>query len=180
MEPITLREILEATGGTLLGTVQDLEMTVQSVDTDSRAMTQNALFVPLVGDRFDGHAYIGKALESGAAGTLTGHELGDYSDDKFYVLVPDTMLALGDLAAYYRRKFQMKMIAVTGSVGKTTTKQMCYAAIEGFGNTIKTEGNQNNELGLPRTMFRIGRDTEYAVVEMGMSHSQSIKIPFSD
>lgn len=76
MEPITLREILEATGGTLLGTVQDLEMTVQSVDTDSRDTTPNALFVPLVGDRFDGHAYIGKALESGAAGTLTGHELG--------------------------------------------------------------------------------------------------------
>ena len=64
---------------------------------------------------------------------------------------------------------------MTGSVGKTTTKQMTYAAIAGFGSTIKTEGNQNNELGLPRTMFRIGRDTEYAVVEMGMSHAGEIE-----
>lgn len=170
MEPITLREILEATGGTLLGTVQDLEMTVQSVDTDSRDTTPNALFVPLVGDRFDGHAYIGKALESGAAGTLTGHELGDYSDDKFYVLVPDTMLALGDLAAYYRRKFRVKMIAVTGSVGKTTTKDMVASVLSEQFRVLKTEGNFNNNIGVPKTLFGLQKEHQVAVIEMGMNH----------
>ena len=99
MEAMTLREILQATGGTLLGTMVDLDTQVGSVDTDSRAMTEGALFVPLVGERFDGHAYIGKSLENGAVGTLTDHELADYRPDKFYVLVPDTLLALGDLAA---------------------------------------------------------------------------------
>ena len=115
MEAMTLREILQATGGTLLGTMVDLDTQVGSVDTDSRAMTEGALFVPLVGERFDGHAYIGKSLENGAVGTLTDHELADYRPDKFYVLVPDTLLALGDLAAYYRSKFDVKIIAVTGS-----------------------------------------------------------------
>ena len=170
MEPITLREILEATGGTLLGPVQDLEIAVQSVDTDSRAMTQGALFVPLVGDRFDGHAYIGKALESGAAGTLTGHELGDYSDDKFYVLVPDTMLALGDLAAYYRSKFQIKVIAVTGSVGKTTTKDMVASVLGERFQVLKIDGNFNNNIGVPKTLFGLEQKHQVAVIEMGMNH----------
>ncbi len=170
MEPITLREILEATGGTLLGAVQDLDITVQSVDTDSRSMTQDALFVPLVGDRFDGHAYIGKALECGAAGTLTGHELGDYSDDKFYVLVPDTVLALGDLAAYYRRKFPVKIVAVTGSVGKTTTKDMVASVLSESFQVLKTEGNFNNNIGVPKTLFQLEKQHQVAVIEMGMNH----------
>lgn len=133
-------------------------------------MTQGALFVPLVGDRFDGHAYIGKALESGAAGTLTGHELGDYSDDKFYVLVPDTMLALGDLAAYYRSKFQIKVIAVTGSVGKTTTKDMVASVLGERFQVLKTEGNFNNNIGVPKTLFGLEQKHQVAVIEMGMNH----------
>lgn len=170
MEPITLREILEATGGTLLGPVHDLSLTVQSVDTDSRAMTDGALFVPLVGDRFDGHAYIGKALEIGAAGTLTGHELSDYSDDKFYVLVADTMLALGDLATYYRKKFQMKIVAVTGSVGKTTTKDMVASVLGKAFQVLKTEENFNNNIGVPKTLFQLDHTHQVAVIEMGMNH----------
>lgn len=170
MEPITLREILEATGGTLLGSVQDLSLTVQSVETDSRAIHPNVLFVPLVGDRFDGHAYIGKALESGAVGTLTSHELGDYSDDKFYVLVPDTTLALGDLAAYYRNQFSVKVIAVTGSVGKTTTKDMVASVLGEKFQVLKTEGNFNNNIGVPKTLFRLEHHHQVAVVEMGMNH----------
>lgn len=170
MEPITLREILEATGGTLLGKVQDLNIAIQSVDTDSRSMTQNALFVPLIGDRFDGHAYIGKALENGAAGTLTGHELGDYSEDKFYVLVPDTILALGDLAAYYRSKFRVKIVAVTGSVGKTTTKDMVASVLAKSFQVLKTDGNFNNNIGVPKTLFRLEKKHQVAVIEMGMNH----------
>jgi UDP-N-acetylmuramoyl-tripeptide--D-alanyl-D-alanine ligase len=170
MEPITLGEILEATGGTLLGGVQDLTLTVQSVDTDSRAMTPGALFVPLAGDRFDGHAYIGQALEQGAAGTLTGHELGDYSADKFYILVPDTMLALGDLAAWYRSRFDVKVVAVTGSVGKTTTKDMVASVLAERFSVLKTEGNFNNNIGVPKTLFGLTKEHQAAVIEMGMNH----------
>ena len=170
MEAMTLREILQATGGTLLGTLVDLDTPVGSVDTDSRAMTEGALFVPLVGERFDGHAYIGKSLENGAVGTLTDHELADYRPDKFYVLVPDTVLALGDLAAYYRSKFDVKIIAVTGSVGKTTCKDMTAAVLSQKFRTLKTDGNFNNNIGVPKTLFRLSREHQVAVVEMGMNH----------
>lgn len=170
MEPITLREILEATGGTLLSSVKDLDFAVESVDMDSRAMGQGGLFVPLVGERFDGHAYIGKALENGAAGTLTDHELADYSEDKFYVLVANTMLALGDLAAWYRSKFDIKVIAVTGSVGKTTTKDMVAATLSQKFRVLKTDGNFNNNVGVPKTLFRLEREHQVAVVEIGMNH----------
>ena len=170
MEPITLGEILEVTGGTLLGGVQDLSISVRAVDTDSRAITPDALFIPLMGDRFDGHAYIGQALEQGAAGTLTGHELGDYSRDKFYILVPDTMLALGDLAAYYRSKFDVKIVAVTGSVGKTTTKDMVASVLDQRFSVLKTQGNFNNNIGVPRTLFNLDSSHQAAVIEMGMNH----------
>lgn len=170
MEAMTLREILQATGGTLLGTLVDLDTPVGSVDTDSRAMTEGALFVPLVGERFDGHAYIGKSLENGAVGTLTDHELADYRPDKFYVLVPDTLLALGDLAAYYRSKFDVKIIAVTGSVGKTTCKDMTAAVLSQKFRTLKTDGNFNNNIGVPKTLFRLSHEHQVAVVEMGMNH----------
>ena len=170
MEAMTLREILQATGGTLLGTMVDLDTQVGSVDTDSRAMTEGALFVPLVGERFDGHAYIGKSLENGAVGTLTDHELADYRPDKFYVLVPDTLLALGDLAAYYRSKFDVKIIAVTGSVGKTTSKDMAAAVLSQKFRVLKTDGNFNNNIGVPKTLFRLSHEHQVAVVEMGMNH----------
>ena len=90
------------------------------------------------------------------------------------ILCPDSYQAMMRMGANYRAQFSPKVIGVTGSVGKTTTKEFCAAVFSGFGNTIKTEGNQNNELGLPRTLFQIGPDTEYAVVEMGMSHAGEI------
>lgn len=170
MEAMTLREILQATGGTLLGTLTDLDTRIEAVDTDSRAITDGSLFVPLAGDRFDGHAYIGAALENGAAGTLTDHELADYRPDKCYVLVQDTTLALGDLAAYYRSKFTVKVIAVTGSVGKTTCKDMTAAVLSQKFRTLKTDGNFNNNIGVPKTLFRLTHAHQVAVVEMGMNH----------
>lgn len=170
MEAMTLGEILQATGGTLLGTLVDLDTAIEAVDTDSRAITEGSLFVPLAGERFDGHAYIGAALESGAAGTLTDHELADYRPDKCYILVPDTMLALGDLAAYYRSKFDVKIIAVTGSVGKTTCKDMTAAVLSQKFRTLKTDGNFNNNIGVPKTLFRLTHEHQVAVVEMGMNH----------
>ena len=144
------------------------------VTTDSREVCPGCIFVAFPGERFDGHDFAAKALEAGAFCVVLNHPVEGVPAEKA-VLCADSYHAMMVMGANYRSQFHPRVVGVTGSVGKTTTKQMCYAAIEGFGNTIKTEGNQNNELGLPRTMFRIGNETEYAVVEMGMSHLGEIE-----
>ena len=150
------------------------EVQVELVTTDSREVRPGCIFVAFPGEKFDGHDFAAKALENGAVYVVVNHPVEGVPAEKA-ILCPDSYHAMMVLGANYRSQFHPKVVGVTGSVGKTTTKQMCYAAIEGFGNTIKTEGNQNNELGLPRTMFRIGRDTQYAVVEMGMDHAGEIE-----
>ena len=144
------------------------------VTTDSREVCPGCIFVAFPGERFDGHDFAAKALEEGAAYVVLNHLVEGVPAERA-VISPDSYHAMMVMGANYRSQFHPKVVGVTGSVGKTTTKQMTYAAIAGFGNTIKTEGNQNNELGLPRTMFRIGKETRYAVVEMGMSHAGEIE-----
>ena len=144
------------------------------VTTDSREVCPGCIFVAFPGERFDGHDFAAKALEEGAAYVVLNHPVEGVPAERA-VISPDSYHAMMVMGANYRSQFHPKVVGVTGSVGKTTTKQMTYAAIAGFGNTIKTEGNQNNELGLPRTMFRIGKETQYAVVEMGMSHAGDIE-----
>ena len=144
------------------------------VTTDSREVCPGCIFVAFPGERFDGHDFAAKALEEGAAYVVLNHPVEGVPAEKA-VISPDSYHAMMVMGANYRSQFHPKVVGVTGSVGKTTTKQMTYAAIAGFGDTIKTEGNQNNELGLPRTMFRIGKETQYAVVEMGMSHAGEIE-----
>ena len=150
------------------------EAAIDLVTTDSREVRPGCIFVAFPGEKFDGHDFAAKALEEGAEYVVLNHPVKDVPAGKCF-LCPDSYRAMMIMGANYRRQFSPKVVGVTGSVGKTTTKQMTYAAIAGFGNTIKTEGNQNNELGLPRTMFRIGKETEYAVVEMGMSHRGEIE-----
>ena len=150
------------------------ETAIDLVTTDSREVRPGCIFVAFPGEKFDGHDFAAKALEEGAEYVVLNHPVKDVPAGKCF-LCPDSYRAMMMMGANYRRQFSPKVVGVTGSVGKTTTKQMTYAAIAGFGNTIKTEGNQNNELGLPRTMFRIGKETEYAVVEMGMSHRGEIE-----
>ena len=147
---------------------------VELVTTDSREVKPGCIFVAFPGERFDGHDFAARALEQGAAYVVVNHPVPGVPEEKA-ILCPDSYHAMMVMGANYRSQYHPKMVGVTGSVGKTTTKQMTYAAIAGFGNTIKTEGNQNNELGLPRTMFRIGKETQYAVVEMGMSHAGEIE-----
>ena len=147
---------------------------VALVTTDSREVKPGCIFVAFPGERFDGHDFAARALEQGAEYVVVNHPVPGVPEEKA-ILCPDSYHAMMVMGANYRSQFHPKVVGVTGSVGKTTTKQMTYAAIAGFGNTIKTEGNQNNELGLPRTMFRIGKETQYAVVEMGMSHAGEIE-----
>ena len=174
MEEITLGQLLQAVNGTLLGPFQNPSAIIQKVDTDSRNMHPGSLFIPLVGDRFDGHAYINAALESGAVGCLTARERESYREDKFYVKVANTQRALRDLAAWYKARFDIPFVAVTGSVGKTTAKDMIAAVLGTRYRVLKTEGNYNNNIGLPLTLLRLDRSCEICVLEMGMDRPGEI------
>ena len=168
MEAITVRDLLTAVGGTLIGPETSLDRTVSGVDTDSRDIHPGSLFLPLVGERFDGHAYIGAALEAGAAGCLTAREPERYQEGRFYIRVEDTQRALRDLAFWYKEQFRIPFVGVTGSVGKTTAKDMIASVLSVKYKVLKTEGNFNNNVGLPLTLLRLDRSVQIGVVEMGM------------
>ncbi len=169
MQPMTLKDILTATGGRLLGTVSDPTIEIHAVATDSRNLPEKSLFIPLIGERFDAHDFLPKAMESEAAGCLTMRPLEHYRSGKFYVLVEDSQKALGDIAQYYKRQFDIPFIAITGSVGKTTTKDMVAQVLSERYKVLKTDGNFNNEIGLPLTLLRLDASYEMCVLEMGMS-----------
>lgn len=139
---------------------------VSSVCTDTRKLEPGCLFIALKGTNFDGHDFIGKAFELGATAVVAEKSAG-FGDRE--ILVPDTSAALLRLAGWYRRRFDFRAAAVTGSVGKTTTKDMLGDILSCKYKTLKNEGNQNNEIGLPMTVFRLDSTYEAAVFEMGMS-----------
>ena len=172
MTPCTAREICAAVGGTLL---QDSGAPVTGVTTDSRAVQPGQLFIPLVGERFDGHAYIGKALDGGAAGCLTAAAPETLLPGKLYIQVADTRLALKALASWYRNKFDLPVVQVTGSAGKTTTKEMIASVLSQRYNTLRTEGNFNNDIGAPLTLLRLMPEHQAAVIETGMNHFGEIR-----
>ena len=174
MQALTLRQLLEAVNGTLLGDFDDLDAQAVQVSTDSRNITPGCLFIPLEGERFDGHSFIQAALEAGAAGCLTARERESYLPGRFYIKVRSTQRALWELARYYKKLFPIPFIAVTGSVGKTTTKDMTAAVLGARFCVHKTEGNFNNDIGVPLTLLRLEAQHEVCVVELGMDHAGEI------
>ena len=166
MQALKCSEIINAVGGTLLSGNRETEIT--GVSTDSRTISAGNLFIPIEGEHFDGHDFIGQAFERGAAACLT-HKKGIPDVDGTVIKVSDTLRALGDLASYYRKKFNLPVVGITGSVGKTSTKDMVAAVLSQQYRVLKTEGNFNNEIGLPLTMFNLDKTHECAVIEMGMS-----------
>ena len=173
MEPITVKELLAAVQGELRQRGES--ESILGVNTDSRTVKAGELFLPLAGERFDGHDYIGKALAAGAAGCLYAREPEAMLPGKFYIRVPDTLLALKSLAAWYRARFRLPVVQVTGSVGKTTTKEMIAAVLGARFRTLKTEGNFNNEIGAPLTLLRLTREHQAAVIETGMDRAGQIR-----
>ena len=171
MMTCTAKELCAATGGTL---VQDGEG-FSCVSTDSRRVEQGCLFIPLVGERFDGHTYLTQALESGAAGCLCSRLPEALVPGKFYVQVEDTLRALGQLAGWYREKFPIPVVQITGSAGKTTTKEMIASVLSQRYNTLRTEGNFNNDIGAPLTLLRLMPEHQAAVIETGMNHFGEIR-----
>ena len=147
---------------------------ITAVVTDSRKAVPGCVFVCFPGERVDGHDYAAAAYRAGAAYIVANHPVDGVPENRT-VIVASSHHAMVRMASNYRMLFSPLMIGVTGSVGKTTTKEFCYAVLSAFGNTLKTEGNQNNEIGLPNTLFRLDDATEYAVVEMGMSNLGEIE-----
>lgn len=136
------------------------------ISTDTRKIENNSLFIAIKGENFDGHSFAEKAIECGASAVLCERDCGLGEKQ---ILVENTRLALLDLAGYYRSLFNIPVIGITGSVGKTTTKEMTHAVMSSKYNTLKNEGNLNNEIGVPLTLFRLENSHEAAVIEMGMS-----------
>lgn len=141
--------------------------TIAGISTDSRTLKAGELFIPLRGENFDGHAFLRQAAETGAAACLSEIDIADLPIP--LIRVADTLRALGDLAADFRRRFSGPVLAVTGSSGKTTTKEMLAGILFLTGPGLKTEGNFNNLIGLPHTLFRLEPQHQWLVVEMGMS-----------
>lgn len=162
-----LSEAAVATKGQVIG--QDVLFTC--VTNDSRGNNAGQLFVAMRGERVDGHDYAVSALEHGAAAAMISHAVDGL---KSALLVGDTRLALGDLAAYWRGKFNIPLAAITGSNGKTTVKEMLASILRvtagGQDLVLATEGNLNNDIGLPLTLLKLRQQHRYAVVEMGMNH----------
>lgn len=157
-----------------LGTTVNSENVITRVSIDSRDVDKNTLFFAIKGERFDGHDFIEEVAKKGV-GAIVSHKKTDCVAPVIYV--DDTKNALLDLAAYYKSTIpDLLLIALTGSVGKTTTKEMIACVMAQKGETLKTEGNFNNEIGMPRTLFRLEKSTKNAVIEMGMDGFGQISV----
>ena len=174
MVSMTIREVECAVAGTWKNPF-DNAVRISAVSTDSRAVETGCLFVPLTGERFDGHRFIDAALDAGAAGVLCSRLPEVLRTDKFYIQVEDTRLALKLLAKAYREKFRIPVVQITGSVGKTTTKDMIAAVLASRFQVLKTPANLNNDIGTPLTLLKLMPEHEVAVIETGMNHFGEIR-----
>lgn len=160
--------VAEATAGRLLG--QDLHFA--GVGTDTRSLQPGQLFVALKGERFDAHALVAEARDAGAVAAVVSRPVS--TPGLPLVMVGDTRRALGDLARAWRRRFTIPVVAITGSNGKTTTKEMVASILRQQGATLATVGNLNNDIGVPLTLFNLDESHRYAVIEMGANAPDDI------
>lgn len=163
MRPMTVRDVVNACGGELIS--GDPATKITGVSTDTRTLQPGDLFFALTGENSDGHKFLADALARGASGVVVSRKVEARC---LAIRVEDTLLALGSLAAFYRSRFKPAVVAVTGSVGKTTTKEMIAAVAAEAGPVLKNPGNFNNEIGLPATLFELTSRHRTAVVEMAM------------
>lgn len=167
MKNMSLAQIAAAVNGTLFATKEQEEKACHGVVIDSRQVQEGYLFVAIHGEKVDGHTFIPSVFEKGALAVVSEQKLEDPKGA--YILVGSTETALKELAAYYRRQLDLTVVGITGSVGKTSTKEMIASVLEQKYQVLKTAGNFNNEIGLPLTIFRIRKEHEVAVLEMGIS-----------
>jgi UDP-N-acetylmuramoyl-tripeptide--D-alanyl-D-alanine ligase len=173
----TLDAVLEATGGRLL--VQGGEQSFSEISTDSRTLDRGDLFVALQGEQFDGHQFLEQAVSRGAAGVVVALEeqetIGLQGFQIPVVGVPDTLRAFGDLAEFWRRRYPIPLVAITGSNGKTTTKEMVAAIFGRSWKVLKNHGTFNNLVGVPLTLLQLNSNHQAAVIELGMNQPGEIE-----
>jgi UDP-N-acetylmuramoyl-tripeptide--D-alanyl-D-alanine ligase len=143
---------------------------VTGISTDTRTLAPGDLYIALRGENFDGHRYMGEAFKKGAVAAIADSpvDLSSFPESPLVIQTKDSLAALGDIARAWRRKFDIPVIAVTGSVGKTSVKEMIACALSSLGPIVKTDRNENNEIGLPKTLLRLSSEHKAAVVEIGM------------
>src|SRR4030067_2269865 len=167
---ITIDEIVKSTGGKLIH--GNREFTASGISIDSRNIKEGELFVAIKGDVFDGHTFIEEALKKGACGAIISEDYpvsGSIPQNKVILSVRDSILALQETARFYRHKFTLPVTGITGSNGKTTTKEMLWCILSQKSRVLKNEGNFNNHIGVPLTLLRLESSHKMAVIEMGIS-----------
>ncbi|MBD2578973.1 UDP-N-acetylmuramoyl-tripeptide--D-alanyl-D-alanine ligase [Oscillatoria sp. FACHB-1406] len=170
-----LRDIIQA--NPLLGFEESEMLEIRGVTTDSRSLQAGEIFVALRGETFDGHRFIGAAIERGAIATIVNSGmLLETTDDVPQLQVADSLVAYQKLGRWWRDRFEIPVIGITGSAGKTTTKELIAAVLSTRGNVLKTEKNYNNEIGVPKTLLQLTPEHEYAVVEMAMRAAGEIAL----
>ena len=168
MKGMTIEKIARACGGEMIGCCDMHGAGINAVVTDSREVKPGCLFIALKGENSDGHRYINQAFDNGAFCCVSEQRIEDAKG--IYILVESTYKAVERIAEYYRTQLDIPIIGITGSVGKTTAKEMTASVLSQKFNVLKTEKNNNNNLGVPLTILRIQPEHEVAVVEMGISH----------
>lgn len=172
MKKMTIGTIAKVTGAQLIAAGEMMEVfdrEISHITQDSRQATADSLFLAIQGENMDGHTFIPSCFEKGVAACLSSQVFSP-CEGSALLLVSDVKAALLRLAGYYRNQFQIPFLAITGSVGKTTTKDMVASVLSRKYNTLWTQGNYNNEIGVPLTLFRLEDEHEMAVIEMGMNH----------
>ena len=167
MISVTLNELAQILNGELHGQ----SLTIDAVTTDTRQLTPGCLFVALKGERFDAHDFAEQAKAGGAGALLVSRKL---DCDLPQLVVKDTRLAFGEIAAWVRQQVPTRVVALTGSSGKTSVKEMAAAILSECGNTLYTAGNLNNDIGVPMTLLRLTKEHQYAVIELGANHQGEI------
>lgn len=174
MEGITIKDIVTVTGGTLL--CGDEEKEIKEFSIDSRQGNEDSIFVPVIGERVDAHRFIDGALTiNGATFTQEHDKPNPKSAGKPWIKVKDTVKAMQQVGTFYRNKMELPVVAVTGSVGKTTTREMIAVALSAGKNVFQTMGNQNSQIGVPLTLSHMTKEHEAAVLEIGMSERGQIE-----
>ncbi len=168
---MSLAQIAQVTDGQLLN-CPDAALMVKNISTDTRTVSAGSLFLALQGERFDAHDFAAQAADKDAVAIVVSRPLPDVSLPQ--ILVADTRIALGQIAAWVRNQLDLQIVAITGSCGKTTVKEMCAAILRQSAPVLATQGNLNNEIGVPQTLLRLTPDERYAVVELGANHPGEI------
>ena len=166
MIPLVIKQIATIVNGTSYY-IPDEELTIKEICTDSRKITDQSLFIALVGEKFDGHLFAKQAIDDGAIAVIVNRKI---DNDIPQIVVNDTYIALGQLAEFVRDQSSAKFVALTGSSGKTSVKEMTANILQQCGETLYTQGNFNNDIGVPLTLLRLKTQDQFAVVELGANH----------